>query len=309
MSLVLLRIFFRSPILRRRRIRDVIPRAPDVMPPIVFWLRIGRRITCEHKLIFTDQIFSKKTAIAIAVAGGLYIVYKILALLMKSRGQPPRETPTERRAEGSPHSDTSASRRCIGRRDVSLFGETWGGHRADDEGAEGVLNHECVGEPWTPPRLPPRTTQLGILRRQCRQFQLSSLAAELTHLLEHLSSPSVPANAFVPPRIVRGNNMCDRSTQTSPDLNSRHGCSCFPDTTPQFSPCPSHWSPTDYSPTSPVALPSHRAPVPSPGFGPSCSFMSPAHASVSSPGLGPSYSYMSPAAAEARTPCYFNKDA
>ncbi|KAF7704845.1 hypothetical protein HF521_021917, partial [Silurus meridionalis] len=226
MSLVLLRIFFRSPILRRRRIRDVIPRAPDVMPPIVFWLRIGRRITCEHKLIFTDQIFSKKTAIAIAVAGGLYIVYKILALLMKSRGQPPRETPTERRAEGSPHSDTSASRRCIGRRDVSLFGETWGGHRADDEGAEGVLNHECVGEPWTPPRLPPRTTQLGILRRQCRQFQLSSLAAELTHLLEHLSSPSVPANAFVPPRIVRGNNIVTGAHRL-PDLNSRHGCSYF----------------------------------------------------------------------------------
>ncbi|KAF7689425.1 hypothetical protein HF521_012778 [Silurus meridionalis] len=151
-----------------------------------------------------------------------------------------------------------------------------------------------------PPRLPPRTTQLGILRRQFRQFQLSLLAAELTHFLEHLSSPSVPEDAFLPPRIVQSTSTRDKSTQTSPELNSRHGCSYFPDTTPQFSPYPSHW---------PVALPSHRAPVPSPGFGPSRSFMSPAHASVSSPGLGPSYSYMSPAAAEARTPCYFNKDA
>ncbi|XP_046710914.1 uncharacterized protein LOC124389594 [Silurus meridionalis] len=149
-----------------------------------------------------------------------------------------------------------------------------------------------------PPRLPPRTTQLGILRRQFRQFQLSLLAAELTHFLEHLSSPSVPEDAFLPPRIVQSTSTRDKSTQTSPELNSRHGCSYFPDTTPQFSPYPSHWSPTDYSPTSPVALPSHRAPVPSPGFGPSRSFMSPAHASVSSPGLGPSYSYMSPAAAE-----------
>ncbi|KAI5109438.1 NACHT, LRR and PYD domains-containing protein 3 [Silurus meridionalis] len=130
--------------------------------------------------------------------------------------------------------------------------------------------------------------------------KLLSAVLENPHCKLEILSPSVPEDAFLPPRIVQSTSTRDKSTQTSPELNSRHGCSYFPDTTPQFSPYPSHWSPTDYSPTSPVALPSHRAPVPSPGFGPSRSFMSPAHASVSSPGLGPSYSYMSPAAAEAQ---------
>ncbi|KAF7691410.1 hypothetical protein HF521_011707 [Silurus meridionalis] len=158
------------------------------------------------------------------------------------------------------------------------------------------------------PSLSPRASALAVLRRQYRQFQLSSIAAEFTHFLEQLSRPSVPADAFVPPRIARGFTTRDGSTQTSPDLNRRHECSCFPDTVPQFSPYPSHWSPTDYTPTSPVP-PNQRAPVSSPIPGPSYSFMSPAHASVSSPGPRFSYSFMSPAAAEPHTPCYFNKDA
>ncbi|KAF7709998.1 rho guanine nucleotide exchange factor 15-like [Silurus meridionalis] len=158
-----------------------------------------------------------------------------------------------------------------------------------------------------PPRLPPRPSALGALRRQYRQLQLSSLAAEFTHFLEQLSSPNIPANAFVPPRISRGLTMLDGSTQTSPDLSRRHDCSCFPDTTPQFSPYPSHWSTTGSFPASPVP-PNQRAPVSSPIPGPSYAFMSPVHASVSSPGPRFNYSFISPAAAEPHTPCYFNKD-
>ncbi|KAI5098659.1 hypothetical protein C0J45_10798 [Silurus meridionalis] len=140
-----------------------------------------------------------------------------------------------------------------------------------------------------PPRLPTRTTQLGILRRQYRQFQLSSLAAELTHFLEHLSSPSVPDNAFLPPHIVyHCSTTCDQNTQTS-ELDHRYDCTCFPDTTPQFSPSPTSWSPTDYTPTSPASS-NQRAPVPPPV-------------------PGPSYSFIPPASAPPRTPHYTNKNA
>ncbi|KAF7686940.1 hypothetical protein HF521_015333 [Silurus meridionalis] len=141
-----------------------------------------------------------------------------------------------------------------------------------------------------PPRRPPRSSPMGILRRQSRQFQLSSLAAELTQFLDQLSSPIVPENPFLPPRIVQSTSTRNMGTQTSPDLNNCSEGSCLPDMSPLFSPYPSHWSPTDYSPTSPVALPSHRAPAPSPG-------------------LGPSYSFMSPAPAVAHMPCYPNKNA
>ncbi|KAI5625326.1 hypothetical protein C0J50_15185 [Silurus asotus] len=91
---------------------------------------------------------------------------------------------------------------------------------------------ECVE---APPRIPPRASPMGILRRQFRQFQLSSLAAELTQFLEQLSRPSVPENPFLPPRIVQSTSTRDMGTQTSPDLNSRREGSCLPDMTTVFS--------------------------------------------------------------------------
>ncbi|KAI5106755.1 hypothetical protein C0J45_2393 [Silurus meridionalis] len=123
-----------------------------------------------------------------------------------------------------------------------------------------------------PPRKRSGMSPMGVLRRQYRQFQLSSLAAELAHFLEQLSGLTVPANPYLPPRIVQSTSMRDMGTQTSPDLSATrnrqpraYDDNCSEGSCPPpFSPYPSHWSPTDYSPTSPVALPSHRAHVPSP---------------------------------------------
>ncbi|KAF7707933.1 hypothetical protein HF521_016990 [Silurus meridionalis] len=146
---------------------------------------------------------------------------------------------------------------------------------------------------------PPPKSGLG---KQYRQFQLFSLATEIALSIEHLSRATVPENPCLSPRIVQSTFTRDMGTQTSSDLSAAFNQQtqtydddlddgiCFPATRPQFSPYPSRWSPTDYSPTSPVPLPDYLATLPSPDS-------------------EPKYSLISCAAAEAHKLFYPNKHA
>ncbi|KAI5621518.1 hypothetical protein C0J50_18927 [Silurus asotus] len=62
------------------------------------------------------------------------------------------------------------------------------------------------------------TSLSSILHRQYRQFQLFYLATEIAQFIEHLSTPAVPENLCLPPRIVQHTFTRAMGTQTSSDL-------------------------------------------------------------------------------------------
>ncbi|XP_046722293.1 uncharacterized protein LOC124396937 [Silurus meridionalis] len=59
------------------------------------------------------------------------------------------------------------------------------------------------------------------LRKQYRQFQLFSLATEIARFIGHLSSPTVPENPCLPPRIMQSTFTRNMGTQTSPAFNQQ----------------------------------------------------------------------------------------
>ncbi|KAI5102158.1 ryanodine receptor 3 isoform X3 [Silurus meridionalis] len=130
------------------------------------------------------------------------------------------------------------------------------------------------------------TSLRSILRRHYSQFKLFFLATEAARFIEHLSTPTIPENPCLPPRILQHTFTHDMGTQTSCDLpavyhqktqtdNEDYDDSRIPATNQPSPPYLSCWSPTDYSPTSSVL--SHNyyyPPITSPESDPDCSPMS-----------------------------------